>query len=60
METNPTHRGDELVRDLAHTECQFLVTDSTYREEFLEELTEEMEVSFKARTAYLELRGRAA
>jgi hypothetical protein len=33
-----------------------MVTDSTYREEFLEELTEEMEVSFKARTAYLELR----
>ena len=27
---NPTHRGDELVRDLAHTDCQFLVTDSTY------------------------------
>ncbi|HEX4433943.1 MAG TPA: AMP-binding protein [Acidimicrobiales bacterium] len=27
---NPTHRGDELVRDLAHTESQFLVTDSTY------------------------------
>ena len=27
---NPTHRGDELVRDLAHTECQFLVTDSAY------------------------------
>ena len=27
---NPTHRGEELVRDLAHTECQFLVTDSTY------------------------------
>src|ERR1700735_1510580 len=26
---NPTHRGDELVRDLAHTECQLLVTDST-------------------------------
>ena len=26
---NPTHRGDELARDLAHTECQFLVTDST-------------------------------
>src|SRR6516225_11136895 len=25
---NPTHRGDELVRDLTHTECQFLVTDS--------------------------------
>ncbi|HWF15654.1 MAG TPA: AMP-binding protein [Acidimicrobiales bacterium] len=25
---NPTHRGDELVRDLSHTECQFLVTDS--------------------------------
>src|SRR5215208_3198817 len=33
-----------------------MLTDSTYREEFLEELTEEMEVSFKARTAYLELR----
>jgi fatty-acyl-CoA synthase len=25
---NPTHRGDELERDLTHTECQFLVTDS--------------------------------
>jgi fatty-acyl-CoA synthase len=25
---NPTHRGDELVRDLTHTDCQFLVTDS--------------------------------
>ncbi len=25
---NPTHRGDELVRDLTHTECQLLVTDS--------------------------------
>ncbi len=27
---NPTHRGDELVRDLTHTECQLLVTDSAY------------------------------
>ncbi len=27
---NPTHRGDELVRDLAHTECQVLVTDTSY------------------------------
>jgi hypothetical protein len=35
-----------------------MLTDSTYREEFLEELTDEMEVSFKARTAYLDLRGR--
>ncbi len=25
---NPTHRGDELVRDLVHTECQLLVTAS--------------------------------
>jgi fatty-acyl-CoA synthase len=25
---NPTHRGEELVRDLGHTECQLLVTDS--------------------------------
>ncbi len=24
---NPTHRGDELARDLSHTECQLLVTD---------------------------------
>jgi fatty-acyl-CoA synthase len=24
---NPTHRGEELVRDLEHTECQLLVTD---------------------------------
>lgn len=28
---NPTHRGDELARDLAHTECQLLVTDRHYR-----------------------------
>jgi fatty-acyl-CoA synthase len=28
---NPTHRGDELARDLSHTECQLLVTDSDYR-----------------------------
>jgi fatty-acyl-CoA synthase len=26
---NATHRGDELTRDLTHTECQLLVTDST-------------------------------
>jgi fatty-acyl-CoA synthase len=26
---NSTHRGDELSRDLAHTECQLLVTDDT-------------------------------
>ncbi|MHB8680583.1 MAG: AMP-binding protein [Acidimicrobiales bacterium] len=25
---NPTHRGTDLARDLAHTECQLLVTDS--------------------------------
>jgi fatty-acyl-CoA synthase len=25
---NPTHRGDELARDLAHTECQLLVTSA--------------------------------
>jgi fatty-acyl-CoA synthase len=24
---NPNHRGDELARDIAHTECQVLVTD---------------------------------
>ena len=29
---NPTHRGDELARDLSHTECQLLVTNSTYRQ----------------------------
>jgi fatty-acyl-CoA synthase len=28
---NPTHRGDELARDLAHTECQLLVTSPEYR-----------------------------
>ncbi len=27
---NPTHRGDELARDLSHTECQLLVTNSDY------------------------------
>ncbi len=25
---NATHRGEDLARDLTHTECQFLVTDS--------------------------------
>ena len=28
---NPTHRGDELARDLSHTECQLLVTDKAHR-----------------------------
>ncbi len=27
---NPTHRGDELARDLSHTECQLLVTNPEY------------------------------
>jgi len=27
---NPTHRGAELARDLAHTECQLLVTDRAH------------------------------
>jgi fatty-acyl-CoA synthase len=26
---NSTHRGDELARDLSHTECQLLVTDNS-------------------------------
>jgi uncharacterized phosphosugar-binding protein len=34
-----------------------MLTDSTYREEFLEELTDEMRTSFKARMQYLRLRG---
>ena len=34
-----------------------MLTDSTYREEFLEELTGEMRASFKARAEYLRLRG---
>jgi hypothetical protein len=33
-----------------------MLTDSTYREEFLEELTDEMGVSFRAREEYLRLR----
>ncbi|MHB1710434.1 MAG: AMP-binding protein [Acidimicrobiales bacterium] len=28
---NPTHRGDELARDLAHCECQLLITDADHR-----------------------------
>jgi fatty-acyl-CoA synthase len=27
---NPTHRGDELARDLSHTDCQLLVTERAY------------------------------
>ena len=37
-----------------------MLTDSTYREEFLEELTGEMRESFRARAEYLRLRGAAA
>ena len=37
-----------------------MLTDSTYREEFLEELTDEMRTSFKARAEYLRLRGAEA
>jgi hypothetical protein len=36
-----------------------MLTDSTYREEFLVELTDEMRVSFKSRIAYLGLRSPA-
>jgi fatty-acyl-CoA synthase len=28
---NPTRRGAELTRDVTHTQCRFLVTDSPYR-----------------------------
>src|ERR1700722_12404135 len=27
---NPNHRGDELARDISHTECQLLVTDTAH------------------------------
>jgi hypothetical protein len=37
-----------------------MFTDSTYREEFLEELTSEMRQSFRDRAEYLKLRGSAA
>jgi hypothetical protein len=37
-----------------------MVTDSTYREEFLTELTDEMGASFRARSDYLRLRGAVA
>jgi hypothetical protein len=33
-----------------------MLTDSTYREEFLEELSSEMRASFEARAEYLRLR----
>jgi fatty-acyl-CoA synthase len=29
---NPTHRGEELARDLAHTSCQLLITNTDYRQ----------------------------
>lgn len=29
---NPTRRGQELARDIAHTDCQLVVTESRYRE----------------------------
>ena len=36
-----------------------MLTDSTYREEFLEELSEEMRQSFRTRAEYLRLRAQA-
>ncbi|MEX2194946.1 MAG: hypothetical protein WD844_06645 [Thermoleophilaceae bacterium] len=36
-----------------------VLTDSTYREEFLEDLTEDMRATFRDRAAYLALRARA-
>lgn len=29
---NPTRRGDELARDMAHTDCQFVITDTAHRD----------------------------
>lgn len=37
-----------------------MLTDTTYREEFLDELTAEMRTSFAARAEYLRIRGRGA
>ena len=37
-----------------------MLTNSTYREEFLEELSEEMRESFAERAEYLKLRERVA
>jgi len=36
-----------------------VLTDATYREEFLDELTTEMRTTFKARAEYLRLRAAA-
>ena len=36
-----------------------MLTDEVYRREFLDELTNEMSDTFRARAAYLGLRGRA-
>ena len=30
---NPTRRGNDLARDISHTQCQFLVSSDNYREE---------------------------
>ena len=37
-----------------------MLTDSTYREEFLDELTGEMRQTFRARAEYLRLRAASA
>ncbi len=29
---NPTRRGEELARDIAHTDCQFVITDAGHRD----------------------------
>jgi fatty-acyl-CoA synthase len=41
---NPTRRGAELARDVTHTQCQLLVTDSSYRP-LLEGLALEIDAS---------------
>ena len=28
---NPTRRGDELARDIRHTDCQLVLTDAAHR-----------------------------
>ena len=55
---NPTRRGAELARDITHTQCQLLVTDSQYRAllEGLELGIEEDRFSTPTPAAYAEAR----
>lgn len=42
VELNPTRRGADLARDIAHTDCAFVITERCYREQVDSEAAREL------------------